>query len=146
MIKLPEQDKDYNCGPTAAKWMLMKFNLHPSVSLLESIAKTTEEDGTSTEGMESIIDAFSLNFKSGFHSSIDQLIHNLPALVNLQSDGEGHWVVAESCFRNDDSRGIIIYDPADGKIKKLSANWLENNWFSKRYGERYFLHVPLLQL
>lgn len=140
-----EQTNDYNCGVFAAMYYLEKYfgieHIEYQAGLLGSVAGTTPENGTSHEGVYSIfgsiLSAPVLTYK--YNASVEDLISNLPAIVNCQSDGEGHYIV----ITDGDSLRLQYWDPADGKNYSIynPEEWARKYWYSNLYGTRWFLNV-----
>ena len=141
MIK---QDNYYNCGIFACMYYLKRyFHLKEDPRVLEIMANTTEENGTSHEGIYDIFNIILgfplLNFK--YNASIKELASNLPAIINYQSDSGGHYAVVTDIDYNNDY--MNIWNPATGEHELIFdlEKWARENWYSKLYGMRWFLHI-----
>jgi len=141
-MKLLEQDKDYNCAVYALHFLLGISNITYDVNQLEKELGTNEEHGTSHE---QIINWLLLNdIKSityGNNSNIQRLSSVLPAIVNYQycdKDGcDGHYSIVLTVNENK----VILYNPAIGEIESIDKNKFEDNWYSERFGAKWFLKI-----
>lgn len=128
-----KQDRDYNCGIFAVMYLL-GFGLNPRE--LEKIAGTSPRTGTSHRGIVSIFKYVGVDTNQG-SGSLKKLAAAVPAIVNYQWDGDGHYGVVVSVGRVD----MEIYNPGTGKIETMSKRKFYKAWFSKRYGKKWFLSV-----
>jgi ABC-type bacteriocin/lantibiotic exporter with double-glycine peptidase domain len=134
-----EQDKNYTCGIYAA-WFLLGLHGHKVLpEALEPIMGATEEDGTSHEGIKKAFKHFGMKWVSWDNAHISSLQEFLPAIINYQYEDEdgkdGHY-----CVVLGQGHGFFtIYNPATGEIEKLDSQYLEENWYSERYGKGWFI-------
>ena len=128
------QDRSYNCGIFATMFLLETQGIKADPRLLESIAGTTPKNGTTHEGMVKILHHYGKFTMSG-RGTLDILRRHLPAIVNYQSGGDGHYGTVLAVYK----RALWLWDPSDGKVKSIKLVDFRRRWFSKRYGRRWFL-------
>lgn len=140
-MKVLEQDKEYNCGVFAVNFILGINGIQSDTETLEQVMGTTENDGTSHEGIKKAVRYFNLKAVENYDSDIYMLMDFLPAIVNYQfcdTDGcDGHYGVILGKSR----LSFIIYNPGIGEIETIKFNDFEKIWYSERYGKRWFLKI-----
>lgn len=132
---LERQDKEYNCAVYAVKFLMALHGQYAFGSdFLEQELGTTEENGTSHEA---IYNWFNGDVISGYEGNIDTV--TLPAIINYQfcdgEDCEGHYSVL-LCVTE---KKVTLYNPAYGQIEIIDKMVFVDNWYSKRYGNRWYL-------
>jgi predicted double-glycine peptidase len=133
------QQEDYTCGPAAVRYLLERFNVRISERALAAELRTTARRGTTHKAIRDFLDRRKLRYVEKYNSTWSGLI--LPALVNFQCEGDGHYGVAESMIEG----GLVVWDPWTGGNRWYSeGEWL-GIWFSSLYGRRWFLHICLHQ-
>lgn len=125
-----KQDRPYNCGIFAARYLL---KIKDSPRYLEKLAGTTEKEGTSHDGMKKIFKHFKIHYLSG-EADLGLVKGLLPAIVNYQAWGDGHYGVVLTIGDK-----VALWDPGDGKIRKFTISEFKKRWFSKRYGKNWFI-------
>jgi ABC-type bacteriocin/lantibiotic exporter with double-glycine peptidase domain len=136
-IKPLKQSEEYNCGVYCLQFLLGLYGVHVLPEALEPIMGTTEEKGTGHEGIMKGLSHFNFKWVTWYNSHISTLQEFLPAIINYQyEDGkDGHY-----CVVLGQGHGFfIIYNPATGEIEQLDCEYLENNWYSERYGKGWFI-------
>lgn len=138
-VKPLKQSKDYNCGVFCLQFILGLHGVHVLPEALEVIMGTTEEAGTSHEGIKKGLSHFNFKWVSWYNSHVSSLQEFLPAIINYQyldEDGlDGHY----SVVLGQGNGFFIIYNPATGEIETLNCEVLEKNWYSERYGKGWFI-------
>lgn len=138
MIPL-KQDKDYNCATYSLHFLLGLYGIESSLKELEEIIGTTEQDGTSHEGIKNGLSHFNFKWVSYDGSDISMLKDSLPAIINYQhlEDGkyDGHYCVVLGTGNN----FFIIYNPSTGEIESIEFDYLDKNWYSERYGKGWLI-------
>jgi|ERR1700743_1331370 len=138
-MKILEQSQNYNCGVYALHFLLGLHGVSVMPETLEPIMGTTDQDGTSHDGIRKGLSHFGFKWVSWYGSHVSTLQEFLPAIINYQycdEDGcDGHYAVVLG-----QGHGFfIIYNPATGEIETLEEKHLENNWYSERYGKGWFI-------
>lgn len=151
------QQNGYSCGIYAIRFLLfLFFGYNPySIKGLYSSVNISKKNGMSPNdaliffndlryvkpyrGSKHIkserCPLFNVTFEK--NSSLDILKENLPAMVNYQEDGYGHWGVI---IANINSR-FLIYEPYAGDLKYYEINNFDNLWYSKRYYKKCFISI-----
>lgn len=136
-MKILKQDKNYNCGAYALHFLLDFYGIHKTIEEIEYNLGTDNENGTSHVAIEKTINSFGLQYTSFNNGEIQDVKWFLPAIINYQWDGDGHYSIVlgtkDSCF--------IIYNPGTGEIERLEHDYLKKNWTSKRYGDGWYLGI-----
>jgi|SRR5882762_8770518 len=134
-----KQNKEYNCGVYALRFLLGLYSVHVTPEELEIIMGTTEQDGTSHDGIRKGLSHFNFKWVSWYDSHISSLQEFLPAIINYQYEDEegkeGHY----SVVLGQGNGFFTIYNPATGEIETLDCELLEKNWYSERYGKGWFI-------
>lgn len=122
------------CGPYAIKPVILyKKGLNiPEKELIE-IAGTTEEDGTSVNGMIKIAEKFNLDYIIKNNSSISDLEESIkndnPVILLIQALGDGHYILGKKC--DSEKKVFSYFDPYYGEDKTLSYKKLLKKWHDK---------------
>jgi len=152
-IPFPEmrQAFDYDCGPTAIRGVLAYYGTDASLDEIMEAAGTTEDGGTSLDGMLDALDAYGIPHESGRMTTaevVDRVDRGIPVLVPLQAwpgdggrdwqDGwdNGHWVVVVG----HDDRGLIFEDPSEFRRTFLPIPEFERRWHDEDAAGRRFVH------
>lgn len=134
------QTEDWNCGGTVLIRLLDRFNVRLSQENADFLLSSTPDDGTSHDSFKRVLAAKGLRYLSS-DGSFDELISHLPAIVNFQYEGDGHYGIAETWS---DGR-INVWDPWTGGMLSFSQIAFEALWYSDRYGPKWWLHVLVNQ-
>lgn len=139
---IPEQQRnDYECGVYCVHFLLGLYGVHAMLpEALADVMGTTQEDGTSHEGIKKGLKRYGFRWVEWSDCHISYLQECLPAIINYQylDEGvfDGHYCVVLSYVY----RGFfIIYNPATGEIETLDEKYLEKNWYSDRYGKGWLI-------
>jgi ABC-type bacteriocin/lantibiotic exporter with double-glycine peptidase domain len=139
-MKPEEQRNGYECGVYCVHFLLGLFGIKAMLpDALAEIMGTTEEDGTSHEGIKKGFKHYGLKWVAWDDAHISTLQEFLPAIINYQycdEDGcDGHYAVVLG-----QGHGFfVIYNPATGDIEMLDEKYLSKNWYSKRYGKGWLI-------
>ncbi len=147
-LKLPpsiEQNKIYTCGPTCVRSVMLAFEKDFSLDDLERWLKTSSVAGT--EGREIVNFFRTLGFSSDLRkemsfAELDLLLENHGfAILNVQSEGEGHWVVVVKTQPK-----ILLMDPwkNTGQYKELTTDQLAAIWYGNE-GQRAAITIQELK-
>ena len=133
---LKAQDKEWNCGAYATDFFLSLFGVPSIMTTIDSMC--SEEDGIGHSAIEAVVKEAKLSTcevlaKDG--ATIEELKDNLPAIINYQYDGDGHYGVALNIF----DEFLELYNPYNGQIEHLILSDFIDNWYSVRYGKQWFL-------
>lgn len=144
-MKILIQNKNYNCGVFCVHFFLGLYGISIDPKELERIMETTEEDGTSHEGIKKAFRHFNFKWVEQYESRISSLQEFLPAIVNYQycdEDGcDGHYCV----ILGQGDGFFVIYNPATGEIETLNCEEFKESWHSERYGKGWFIQ-PIKEL
>lgn len=140
-MKCITQDKEYNCGPTALRFLLGLYDIDATVEQLEELTGCTEADGTSHDGIKKALLHFGLKWVSWDGAHVSTLEEFLPAIVNYQycdNDGcDGHYSVILGHGHN----LFVLYNPFNGEIETIPDDELQKKWYSQRYGKEWFIQI-----
>jgi predicted double-glycine peptidase len=132
-VVLERQKKDYDCGVYAVNFLMELHGIYNfGIDFLEQELKTTADNGTTHED---ISNWFNNDVLSGYDSDINKI--KVPALVNYQYDGEGHYGVV-LCITK---KMVTIYNPAIGDIEIVDKGQFILSWYSERYGNKWYLSL-----
>lgn len=138
-MALKKQTSDYNCAVFAVHFILGLYGIGSDPEELEKIMGTTEESGTSPEGIKKGLKHYNFKWVTFDNSHISTLQEFLPAIINYQLCDEegcdGHY----SVVLGQGDGFVIIYNPYSGEIESLDCQELEKKWYSKRYGKGWFI-------
>ena len=142
------QQDDWTCAAAALNHLLERFNIRISQTRLDNLldqnpdTKIGADKGVSHDDIVRVLkDHLELWFVSHSDSTLGMLLQHLPALVNFQREGDGHYGVAETWSDN----GLVVWDPwTGGNLWYPGWHW-ETIWYSRLYGARWWLHIPLRQ-
>lgn len=134
-----KQKSDFSCGVYCVHFLLGLYGINILPEWLEPIMGTTEEDGTSHEGIKKGFRHFNFKWVEWSDSHVSTLQEFLPAIINYQycdEDGcDGHYAVVLG-----QGHGFfVIYNPGTGEIETLDCELLKKNWYSERYGKGWFI-------
>ena len=106
-----KQNKDYNCGVWALKYILkLVLNKEYDSEILEKELNTTEDNGTSHVYILKFLCKENIDF-----IEVTGNVDKLPLLINYQYDGDGHYGVIVNKYE-----GVLeIFNPATGKIEEI---------------------------
>lgn len=135
------QTEEWNCGAAALAHLLERFNVRASIDYLDTQLGCTPEEGCSHQDFCRVLQRYKLRFISNDDSSVAELSQHLPAIVNFQCEGDGHYGVTESV--GDD--GLVVWDPWTGGNRWYSFEEWDRIWYSDRYGSKWWLHILLDQ-
>lgn len=142
LICTKSQDRDYNCGVFALRFVLSLIGRDEfDTRMLERMLGADPKAGTSHNALCLYMERHGIKYVAEGNSSLRRLKAHLPAIVNHQQGGEGHYTV----FTAYKDGYFAQFDPWNGLILRLREKTFYPTWFSKRYGKRWFLHVPLSQ-
>lgn len=136
-LNLWKQDKDYNCGVYALCFFLHSNGIKSRLTEIERMLNPTDADGTSHESITKVLKELGIYNNQFLDSSIGQLKEKLPALVNYQYDGDGHYGVVKGMSWN----RFIIYNPCTGEEEFGQTSEFDKSWYSERYGSHWFLTI-----
>ncbi len=135
ILKLLKQSSDYNCGVYALHLLLQCHGVVTDLEVLELALKTTEEEGTSHTNITDYL--ADKNIVAAYDASLKQLSAHLPAMVNYQYTGEGHYSVVLSIT----PQQVILYNPDLGALEAIASADFERVWYSELYGNKWFLSL-----
>ncbi len=135
------QTEEWNCGAAALAYLLERLNIRISIQRLDGMLEGSSIDGTSHHAFLTVLRLLGLKFDAQSESSIDALRRHLPAIVNFQCEGDGHYGVAESWIED----GVVVLDHWTGGNRWYSEPEWTRIWRSARYGDRWWLHIFLDQ-
>lgn len=147
------QQHGYDCGVYAIRYLLFLFfgEVRYSSKYISIYSKVSRKNGLSPDlanrflKLESQIRPVKKYLPDGYRwktvfekeSDIETLKANLPAMVNYQEEGEGHWSVIISSING----RFLLYDPWKGDLKFYSEEEFDKIWFSKRYYKKCFISI-----
>lgn len=102
---------------------------------LEAELGTEEEAGTSHEALLNFLKEEEVHYT--YEASLEQLSGHLPAMVNYQYGDDGHYGVVLSITKD----AVLLYNPYPGELELLNKAEFYESWYSKRYGNRWFLSL-----
>jgi ABC-type bacteriocin/lantibiotic exporter with double-glycine peptidase domain len=117
-----------DCGTWALKYLLFLAHVFAKAAQIEAVTKP-DMCGTSPDKIGVFLRLLGLNYWVSFERTVRNI--NLPALVDWQKDGQGHWSVAIEIVGSN----LILFDPEEGKAVSMSVNKFDRAWFSKMYGK-----------
>jgi ABC-type bacteriocin/lantibiotic exporter with double-glycine peptidase domain len=135
-MKVLEQDKEYNCAVYALHFLLGLYDIKPSIEEIEKLVNPSIENGASHEDILRALHSFKIMSWSSNGRIID-FIDNLPALVNYQYDGDGHYGV----IIGKTSKAFIMYNPYNAEIETIQFKEFEKIWYSERYGANWYMQL-----
>lgn len=138
-MTIKKQNKDYNCAAFSVHFILGLYGIDSDPDDLEKIMDTSEEGGTSHEGIKKGLAHHNLKWVSWYNSHITTLQEFLPAIVNYQSCVEGECEGHYSVVLGQGHGFLIIYNPESGEIETIDCDEFEKNWYSERYGKGWFI-------
>jgi ABC-type bacteriocin/lantibiotic exporter with double-glycine peptidase domain len=133
MLISPVCETDWDCGLVASKYLTILLGGEWLTSLDEAalIGKSTPEDGTPHEGILDLLAYGGLRFVGKTFQTVAQV--PIPAIVNYQSDGDGHYGVVVSKT----TENVFIFDPADGVVRTFTFSEFDEVFYSLRYGRMW---------
>jgi ABC-type bacteriocin/lantibiotic exporter with double-glycine peptidase domain len=138
---MPEAQRNgYECGVYCVHFIVGLYGIEPMLpEALADIMGTTEEDGTSHEGIKKGLKHYKFKWVEWSDSHVSILQEFLPAIINYQYEDEdgkdGHY----SVVLGQGHGFFIIYNPVNGEIETLDCEYLDKNWYSERYGKGWFI-------
>jgi|GEM_PF-2695251 ABC-type bacteriocin/lantibiotic exporter with double-glycine peptidase domain len=128
-----KQNKDYNCGVWALKYILkLVLNKEYDSEILEKELNTTEDNGTSHVYILKFLCKENIDF-----IEVTGNVDKLPLLINYQYDGDGHYGVIVNKYE-----GVLeIFNPATGKIEEIFNHEFISDWYSLRYGKQWGIYI-----
>jgi ABC-type bacteriocin/lantibiotic exporter with double-glycine peptidase domain len=128
-----KQNKDYNCGVWALKYILkLVLNKEYDSEILEKELNTTEDNGTSHVYILKFLCKENIDF-----IEVTGNVDKLPLLINYQYDGDGHYGVIVNKYE-----GVLeIFNPATGKIEEIFNHVFISDWYSLRYGKQWGIYI-----
>ena len=122
----------YTCGPACIhSQLLARYISSPGEGKIAKRTRTNEKEGTRVEAMVDVLHSFGL--KAHFRESMTLLeiktglTKGKGYIVNIQSEGEGHWANVAFVTQNH----IILMDPLQGDY---SGSYSHSDFLSIWYG------------
>src|SRR5438105_10234970 len=126
------QSEDWNCAAFALRHLLERLNIRISGERLDEMLEPIPDKrigavkGVGHDAFVRVLDQLHLSFLCEESSTLARLRQYLPAIVNFQCEGDGHYGVAESWNEN----GLVIWDPWTGGNLWYSGPEFESVWYS----------------
>ncbi len=139
------QSNDYNCGVYATHYALKMVGVNVSIDEIEKVFCLDPEMGTSHTAIIALMESLGVPYSTHYDTPDGWIDSMLPAIINLQSEGDGHYVtfIGKSQTQQGWAPLYIYYDPADGEVKTIDSAELNRVWYSERYGRRWYCSVFL---
>lgn len=139
IISTRSQDREYNCGAFAAKFVLELFGIPSNVRDLEKQFLITEKDGTHPKNMAAFFT--SLRFNAQWRKAPAGMFSHVPfpSIVLYRHCRDDHYGVLISSK----DQNLTMYDPAHGKLETMPIAAFVKNWWTRRYGKGLFLPIAL---
>lgn len=141
IISTRSQDRDYNCGVFALKFLFELIGMPIDVRKAEKQMGTTDADGTKPDSICSYVHRNRLAYVTNREPPGQFYQIPLPAIVLYRKCKDDHYSVL--LFRKQNR--LTMYDPEDGRIRSTTVGKFVRSWWTKRYGSGWWMHIPLNQ-
>jgi hypothetical protein len=135
------QDTGYGCSKVSILAVLHKAGYGKAEEEAVGRMKISPRYGASHEELYAVLRGAEIPYFYGYHRTLRQLGILLSSgfnpIVNYTVDGVGHYSVAVGLGEDK----VWIRDVWDGKIKSYERAAFDKMWYSKSYGDHWFLVI-----
>lgn len=129
MLYLKPSRLTFSCGPATLKIYFHYYGVFASEKEIAKIAGTTNEKGTSLDGMLKAAEHFGFNAFTKKNSTLDDLRYyinkKIPVIVDWFCEDDGHYSIVVGINKKD----VILRDPSSWRIKKMPIDKFLRVWF-----------------